>query len=67
MATGRVKSFDSEKGYGLIEPDNGGPDVFVHHTAINATGFRSLEVNQQVTFDITQGSKGPEAENVTAQ
>ena len=65
MATGTVKWFNAEKGFGFIAQEGGGPDVFVHYSAINATGYGSLEENQAVTFDVTQGPKGPQAENVT--
>ena len=64
MASGIVKWFNEKKGFGFIEQENG-PDVFVHHSAINATGFRSLQEGDRVTFDIGQGPKGPSAANVT--
>jgi CspA family cold shock protein len=64
MAQGTVKWFNAEKGFGFIEQDGGGADVFVHHTAIASTGYRSLDEAQRVEFDITQGPKGPQAENV---
>jgi CspA family cold shock protein len=64
MATGTVKWFNDHKGYGFIEQEDG-PDVFVHHSGINATGFKSLNEGDNVTFDVGQGQKGPAAENVT--
>jgi CspA family cold shock protein len=64
MANGTVKWFNERKGYGFIEQEDG-PDVFVHHTGINANGFRTLNDGDQVTFDIQQGAKGPSAVNVT--
>lgn len=64
MATGKVKWFNAEKGFGFIQQDNGGPDVFVHFSAIQGGGYRSLEEDQPVEFDITQGPKGPQAEAV---
>ena len=64
MANGTVKWFNDQKGYGFIEQE-GGPDVFVHHSAINATGFKSLKEGDRVTFDVEQGKKGPAAANVT--
>ncbi|WP_156753700.1 cold-shock protein [Actinokineospora pegani] len=65
MASGVVKWFNAEKGFGFIEQDGGGPDVFVHFSAIAATGFRELQEGQKVTFEVTQGQKGPQAENVS--
>ena len=65
MATGTVKWFNDEKGFGFIAPDDGSADVFAHFSAINGTGYRSLEENQQVSFDVAQGAKGLQAENIT--
>jgi CspA family cold shock protein len=65
MANGIVKWFNDRKGYGFIEQEDG-PDVFVHHTGINAAGFKSLQEGDKVTFDIEEGDKGPSAVNVTA-
>ncbi|UYQ66182.1 cold-shock protein [Streptomyces peucetius] len=65
MATGTVKWFNPEKGFGFIAQDSGGPDVFVHYSAIATTGYRELAEGQKVEFDVTQGPKGPQAENVT--
>ncbi|NKX55413.1 cold-shock protein [Arthrobacter mobilis] len=64
MATGTVKWFNAEKGFGFIAPDDGGPDVFAHFSAITGGGYRSLEDGQKVEFEITQGQKGPQAENI---
>ncbi|MFD6137752.1 cold-shock protein [Isoptericola sp. NPDC060257] len=64
MATGTVKWFNSEKGYGFIAPEDGSADVFVHFSAIQSQGYRSLDEEQRVEFDVTQGPKGPQAENV---
>ena len=64
MATGVVKWFNDQKGYGFIAPYDGGKDVFVHHTAIQEQGFRSLVEGQKVSFDITQDVKGARAVNV---
>jgi cold shock protein len=64
MAQGTVKWFNPEKGFGFISRDDG-DDVFVHHTAINGEGYRSLDEGQRVSFDVTQGKKGPQASNVT--
>ncbi len=64
MAQGTVKWFSSEKGFGFIAPDEGGSDVFVHYSEIEGSGFRTLEENQNVVFEITQGTKGPQASGV---
>jgi CspA family cold shock protein len=64
MAQGTVKWFNSDKGYGFIAPDDGTPDVFVHHSAIQADGYRSLEDNQRVEYTASQGAKGPQADEV---
>ena len=64
MATGTVKWFNAEKGFGFIEQDGGGPDVFAHYSAIAAQGYRELREGQNVTFEITQGPKGPQATNI---
>jgi CspA family cold shock protein len=62
--TGTVKWFNDAKGYGFITPDDGSADVFAHFSAIQSSGYRSLEENQRVEFDITSGQKGPQAENI---
>ncbi len=64
MATGTVKWFNDAKGFGFLTQDGGGPDVFVHYTAINADGFRSLAEGQKVEFEVTKGPKGAQAQNV---
>ncbi|MCF3133804.1 MULTISPECIES: cold-shock protein [Streptomyces] len=64
MAQGTVKWFNAEKGYGFIAQDGEGPDVFVHFSEIEGTGYRGLEDNQRVEFEITQGQKGPQASRV---
>jgi CspA family cold shock protein len=66
MAQGTVKWFNAEKGFGFIAQENGGDDVFVHYSAIQSQGYKSLDENQKVEFDVTQGPKGPQAENVRA-
>ena len=64
MPQGTVKWFNAEKGFGFIATDDNGPDVFVHYSAIEASGFRTLEENQRVTFESSQGQKGPQADSV---
>ena len=65
MATGTVKWFNDDKGFGFITPDEGGKDLFVHHTGINSQGFRSLSEGARVEFEAEAGDKGPKAVNVT--
>jgi CspA family cold shock protein len=64
VTTGVVKWFNADKGFGFITPDGGGADVFAHFSAIATSGFRSLDENQRVEFDVAQGAKGPQAENI---
>jgi len=64
MARGKVKWFNADKGFGFIAQDGGGPDVFVHYSEVAGSGFRSLDEGQQVEFEIGQGQKGPQAQNV---
>jgi cold shock protein len=64
MATGTVKWFNDAKGYGFIAPEDGGKDVFVHHSAIGGTGFKTLAEGVKVEFEVREGQKGPEAQNV---
>ena len=66
MATGQVKWWSDSKGYGFITQDSGGDDVFVHHTAIQAEGFRTLAEGQKVQFEVSKGPKGLQAQNVKA-
>ncbi|SEF91039.1 transcription antiterminator/RNA stability regulator CspE [Marinobacterium lutimaris] len=65
-ATGTVKWFNESKGFGFITQNNGGPDVFAHFSAITGSGFKNLTEGQEVQFSVTQGQKGPQAENITA-
>lgn len=65
MATGKVKWFNPTKGYGFIKPDDGGEDLFVHHSSIQGEGYKSLKEDQSVTFDVEDGEKGPQATNVS--
>jgi CspA family cold shock protein len=65
MATGRVKWFNAEKGFGFIVPDDGSDDVFVHFSAITMEGYKTLEEGERVSYEVTQGPKGPQAANVT--
>ena len=66
MATGTVKWFNSEKGYGFISPDDGGKDLLAHFSEIAGSGFRSLDEGQKVEFEVTQGQKGPQAAGIRA-
>ena len=65
MATGTVKWFSDEKGFGFVTPDEGGKDLFVHHRGINSNGFRTLAEGSRVSYDAENGDKGPKAVNVT--
>lgn len=64
MSEGTVKWFNAEKGYGFITPDEGGAEIFVHHSSIQMKGFRALQEKERVSFEVTQGPKGPQASNV---
>ncbi|MFE5535057.1 cold-shock protein [Streptomyces sp. NPDC056492] len=65
MAQGTVKWFNAEKGFGFIAPEDGTADVFAHYSEIQGTGFKELQENQKVEFDVSQGAKGPQASNIT--
>ena len=65
MPRGTVKWFSQDKGYGFITPDEGGEDIFVHFSAIQGSGFRNLEEGEKVTYEVGQGQKGPQAQNVS--
>jgi cold shock protein len=65
MPQGTVKWFNAEKGFGFIQPEDGGDDLFVHFSAINMSGYKSLDEGQQVSFEVTQGQKGPQAYEVS--
>ena len=67
MATGTVKWFNESKGFGFITPDEKGEDLFAHFSAINMNGFKTLKEGQRVSFEVTQGKKGPQAENVNPE
>jgi CspA family cold shock protein len=66
MATGTVKWFNDSKGFGFITPDDGSKDLFAHHSSIQMSGYKSLQEGQKVSFDVTQGQKGPAAANIKA-
>ena len=66
MAQGTVKWFNADKGFGFIAPDDGGADLFVHFSAIQSSGYRTLDEGQKVEFEVSQGQKGPQADNVRA-
>ena len=64
MSSGSVKSYSAQKGFGFITPDEGGPDIFVHHSAVQTGGHRTLDINARVHFEIIQGTRGPQATQV---